>query len=492
VAGGRPISRDHRTETAVALVVYNTLTRQKEEFTPREAGKVLMYVCGPTVYAPSHIGHARHAVVWDTVRRYLEYAGFAVTYVMNVTDIDDKIIDRANREGVDWREITARYIPEYLEDMASLRVQRPTYQPRATEHVTDMIRAIGELVHKEYAYVVEGSVYFSVAKFEKYGRLSRRAIDDETIARVEPDERKRSPVDFALWKAAKPGEPAWDSPWGPGRPGWHIECSVMSVKYLGAPFDIHGGGEDLIFPHHENEIAQAEALTGGTFVRYWLHNGFITVQKEKMSKSLGNVESLRDVLRRYMPATVRFFLLGAHYRSPIEYSSDRLAEATGGLDRIYNCLEALDRRMAVPAGEADTAGGTDAIAKKADAARAEFEKAMDDDLNTAGALGAVFDLVSAANASLAAGTGGAGLGEAAAVLRELLTVLGLPVDREKPAAGELEEKLLSLLVSIRNDARKAKQFAVADRVRNELKALGVEIEDVLGGESRVVRRVAKA
>jgi cysteinyl-tRNA synthetase len=475
----------------VGLVVYNTLTRQKEEFEPLTPGKVLMYVCGPTVYAPSHIGHARHAVVWDTVRRYLEYAGFQVTYVVNVTDVDDKIINRANSEGVDWREITARYIPEYLDDMASLRVQRPTYQPRATEHITDMIAAIGELVQKGFAYVVEGSVYFSVARFGAYGKLSGRTLDDETIARVEPDERKRSPVDFALWKAAKEGEPAWDSPWGPGRPGWHIECSVMSAKYLGTPFDIHGGGEDLIFPHHENEIAQAEALTGNTFVRYWLHNGFITVSKEKMSKSIGNVESLRDVLRRYMPSTLRFFFLTAHYRSPIEYATDRLSEAAGGLDRIYNCLEALDRRLAAPAGASEAAAGTDDIVKKADDARVAFEKAMDDDFNTAGALGAVFDLVSAANTSLKAGTGGAGLGETATVLRELLMVLGLPTERERPAAGELEEKLLELLVGVRGEARKAKQFAIADHVRDELKALGVEIEDVPGGKSRVIRRVAK-
>jgi cysteinyl-tRNA synthetase len=476
----------------VGLVVYNTMTRQKEDFTPLNPGEVLMYVCGPTVYDASHIGHARHAVVWDTVRRYLEYAGFHVTMVLNITDVDDKIIERARTEGVDWREITARYIPEYLEDMASLRVQRPTYQPRATEHVADMIKAVGELVHKGFAYAVEGNVYFSTARFGEYGKLSGRKPDDETVARVEPDDRKRSPSDFALWKAAKPGEPAWDSPWGPGRPGWHIECSVMSAKYLGTPFDIHCGGEDLVFPHHENEIAQSEALTGGPFVRYWLHNGFITVRTEKMSKSLGNFATLREVLRRYMPSTLRFFFLGAHYRSPVEYSPERIAEAAGGLDRIFNCLEALDRRLAAPAGDASEAAGSDDIVAKTDASREAFEKAMEDDFNTAGALAAIFALVTAANASLQAGTGGAGLGQAATVLRELMGVLGLPPARERPPAGELDEKLIELLVSVRAEARKAKQYAIGDRIRNELGALGIEIEDVPGGESRVVRRVQKA
>jgi cysteinyl-tRNA synthetase len=469
------------------------MTRRKEAFEPLEPGKVRMYVCGPTVYDSCHLGHARHGVVWDTIRRYLEYSGFEVDYVVNLTDIDDKIIDRATKEGVDWREITSRYIPEYFEDMASLRVQRPTYEPRATEHIPGMIRAVRELVRKGHAYVAEGSVYFSVATFESYGKLSGRKLDDEGVARVASDPNKRAPADFALWKASKPGEPAWDSPWGPGRPGWHIECSVMSAKYLGAPFDIHGGGEDLVFPHHENEIAQAEALTGEQFVRYWLHNGFITVAKEKMSKSLGNFETLRDALRRCMPSTLRFFFLNAHYRSPIEYTPERLVESSRGLDRVYNCLEAVDRRLGGPEGEVDLEGedGKSPVAEDAAKAREAFETAMDDDFNTAGALGAIFDLVSKTNSALEAGTGGPDLGEAATVLRELLCVLGLPHDRERPAAGELEEKLIELLVSTRSEARKAKQFDLADRIRDEMKALGVEIEDVAGGKSRVVRRVAR-
>jgi len=474
----------------VPLVVYNTLTRSKEPFEPIEPGKVRMYVCGPTVYDSCHLGHARHGVVWDTIRRYLEYSGLEVDYVVNLTDIDDKIIARANEEGVEWREITSRYIPEYFEDMASLRVQRPTYEPRATEHIPEMIAAVRELVDKGNAYVVDGSVYFSVATFEQYGKLSRRTPDDEQVARVDSDPNKRAPADFALWKASKPGEPAWESPWGPGRPGWHIECSVMSAKYLGAPFDIHGGGEDLVFPHHENEIAQAEALSGQQFVRYWLHNGFITVANEKMSKSLGNFETLRDALGRCMPSTLRFFFLNAHYRSPIEYTPERLVDASHGLDRIYNCLEAVDRRLGAPEGEADLEAAREAspVALAAEKARDAFEAAMDDDFNTAGALGAVFDLVSRVNSALEAASGGPALGEAATVLRELIYTLGLPHERERPAAGEVEEKLIYLLVATRNDARKAKQFELADRIRDEMKALGLDIEDEPGGGSRIVRR----
>jgi len=474
----------------VPLVVYNTLTRSKEPFEPIESGKVRMYVCGPTVYDSCHLGHARHGVVWDTIRRYLEYSGLEVDYVVNLTDIDDKIIDRANEEGVEWREITSRYIPEYFEDMAALRVQRPTYQPRATEHIPEMIAAVRELVDKGNAYVADGSVYFSVATFEQYGKLSGRAPDDEGVARVDSDPNKRAPADFALWKSSKPGEPAWESPWGPGRPGWHIECSVMSAKYLGVPFDIHGGGEDLVFPHHENEIAQAEALSGKPFVRYWLHNGFITVAKEKMSKSLGNFETLRDALRRCMPSTLRFFFLNARYRSPIEYAPERLIEASRGLDRIYNCLEAVDRRLGAPEGKVEPEVTREAspVAVAAEKTRDAFEAAMDDDFNTAGALGAIFDLVSRMNSELEEGSGGPGMGEAATVLRELLCVLGLPHDRERPAAGELEEKLIDLLLATRSDARKAKQFELADQIRDEMKALGLDIEDEPGGGSRVVRR----
>jgi len=474
----------------VSLVAYNTLTRQKEPFEPIEPGKVRMYVCGPTVYSSCHLGHARHGVVWDTIRRYLEYAGFRVTYVVNITDVDDKIIDRARKEGVDWREITSRYIPEYFEEMAELRVQRPTWQPRATEHIADMIAAVRALIEKGYAYVVEGNVYFSVARFPDYGKLSRRSLDDESVARIEPDPRKRHPADFALWKAAKEGEPFWDSPWGRGRPGWHIECSVMSAKYLGTPFDIHGGGEDLIFPHHENELAQSEALTGGRLARYWLHNGFVTVRKEKMSKSLGNVVELGDLLRRYTGSVLRFFFLSAHYRSPVEFSPESLADAAAGLDRIYNCLEAVDRRLASqPAVESAAEGG--ALARSAEAAREAFVRHMDDDFNTAGALGAIFELVADTNVALQSHACGAGLAEATNVLRELLSVLGLPVERERPRAGELDEALVELLVSVRAEARRLGQYALADRIREGLARLGLEIEDLSGGASRAVRRIRR-
>jgi len=472
----------------VRLKVYNTMTRDKEDFHPLTKGKVRMYVCGPTVYDSCHLGHARHGVVWDTVRRYLEYAGYNVTYVVNITDIDDKIINRANEEGTDWRLITTRYIPDYFRDMDSLGVRRPDIQPRATEHIPDMIEAVKGLVDKGFAYEAGGSVYFEVAKFEGYGKLSKRPVDDEggdTVARVDPDPNKRAPADFALWKASKPGEPAWETPWGSGRPGWHIECSVMSSKYLGAPFDIHGGGADLIFPHHENEIAQAEALTGKKFVKYWLHNGFITVREEKMSKSLGNFVTLKELIGRYTGSALRMFFLGAHYRSPIEYAEERLAEAARAVDRIYNCLGAVDRFIPADVERQET------IAQRSDEAREEFKRYMDDDFNTAGALGSVFGLVDQINSRINEIhiSTDPGLGKAAAILRELMAVLGLPPEREKLPEGKNESALVDLLVSVRGEARTAKQFAIADRVRSELARLGYDIEDAPGGESRVVRRV---
>ena len=481
------------------LAVYNTMTRKKEPFEPLEEGKVRMYVCGPTVYDSCHLGHARHGVVWDTIRRYLEYAGYDVTYVVNITDIDDKIIKRANEEGTDWRFITTRYIPDYFRDMDSLGVRRPDIQPRATEHIPEMIEAVKGLIDKGFAYEAGGSVYFEVAKFEGYGKLSKRPVDEEgsdAVARVDPDPNKRAPADFALWKASKPGEPAWETPWGKGRPGWHIECSVMSSKYLGAPFDIHGGGADLIFPHHENEIAQAEALTGKKFVKYWLHNGFITVREEKMSKSLGNFVTLKELIGRYTGSALRMFFLGAHYRSPIEYAEERLVEAARAADRIYNCLEAVDRYLGIDLREDDIPEQQEVLTR-AKEIREEFAGHMDDDFNTAGALGCAFRLVDELNmrmtfevgrATLAAGPW---LGLAANILREFIGVLGLPPEREKLPEGKNESALVDLLVSVRGEARTAKQFAIADRVRSELARLGYEIEDAPGGESRVVRRVKK-
>jgi len=468
----------------VPLIVYNTLARAKVPFEPIEPGKVRMYVCGPTVYDSCHLGHARHGVVWDAIRRYLEYSGHEVTYVVNITDVDDKIIARANDRGVGWRDVTSRYVPEYFADMAALGVRRPTVQPRATEHVQDMIAAVEKLVAEGFAYVVDGSVYFEVSKSAGYGKLSGRRPDDETVARVEPDERKHHPADFALWKASKPGEPAWPTPWGEGRPGWHIECSVMSAKYLGATFDIHGGGEDLIFPHHENEIAQAEALTGRPFARYWLHNGFITVRKEKMSKSLGNVETLRDILGRYAGSVLRFFFLGAHYRSPIEFSRERLDEAAAGLERIHNCLDSVDLRLR---GKVDAPAPD--IEKATAGAREAFVRHMDDDFNTAGAIGAIFDLVAAVNAVLASRQADDAelrkLDVATEALRELLGVLGLPAVREA-AAGGREKDLAELAVWARAEARKAKQYALADEVRARLASLGITVEDMPDGNARIV------
>lgn len=467
----------------MSISLFNTLTRQKEEFIPREAGKVRMYVCGPTVYDSCHLGHARHGVVWDTIRRYFEHAGFDVTYIVNITDIDDKIIDRANESGTSWREVTSKYIPEYISDMNSLGVRRPSIQPRATEHITEMIEAVKTLIEKGFAYEVEGSVYFEVSKFKTYGQLSGRdKLDkEENVSRVEGDTKKRAPEDFALWKASKPNEPSWETPWGDGRPGWHIECSVMSSKYLGAPFDIHGGGADLVFPHHENEVAQAEALTGEKFVNYWMHNGFITVRDEKMSKSLSNFVTLRDLIGRFTGGALRLFFLNAHYRSPIEYSPERVAESAKALDRIYNCLEAIDRR------EADSGAPDTELAEKVNEAYKNFITHMDDDFNTAGALGVIFELISSVNTALK--TGGATLGVAASTIRKMMNVLGLPIERETTTGGKLEDDLIDILLQLRKTSRAAKQFETADAIRDSLGKLGLEIEDLSGGEARAVRRV---
>jgi cysteinyl-tRNA synthetase len=328
----------------VSLKIYNTLTKKKEEFAPLRAGQVSMYVCGVTVYDRGHIGHARAAVVFDIIYRFLRSLGFSVTYVRNYTDVDDKIIHRAAREGVSTREIAERYIREYEQDMEDLGVERPTHEPKATENILQIIDLVKKLVDKGFAYAADGDVYFAVEKFPGYGRLSGRDLEEMRAgARVEVDERKRNPLDFALWKASKPGEPEWDSPWGKGRPGWHIECSAMSQRYLGETFDIHGGGKDLIFPHHENEIAQSEAASGKPFVRFWVHNGFVNIDQEKMSKSLGNILAIRDLLKEHHPEALRLFLLSNHYRSPVDFSLQNMAEARISLDRFYSTLQEIDK-----------------------------------------------------------------------------------------------------------------------------------------------------
>ncbi|MFQ6112167.1 MAG: cysteine--tRNA ligase, partial [Nitrospinota bacterium] len=377
----------------MALKIYNTLSGKKEPFTPREPGRVGMYVCGVTVYDHCHLGHARGAVIFDIIRRYLQYRGFKVTYVRNFTDVDDKIIKKSLEQGVPSGEIASHFIEEYYRDMGELRVRPADIEPRATEHVEGMVKLIQGLAERGYAYEAGGDVYFDVSRFEDYGALSHRR-PEELLAgyRVEPSEWKRNPLDFALWKSSKPGEPSWPSPWGEGRPGWHIECSTMSMAYLGPSFDIHGGGEDLIFPHHENEIAQSVAYTGKPFVAYWIHNGFVNVDQKKMSKSLGNFFTVREVLGRYHPELIRYFLLLTHYRSPIEFSDALVDEARKGLDRLYNTLARLSEALGA-AGIGESGGASQEGELSGEAKRAEelFREAMDDDFNTASAFGHIFD-----------------------------------------------------------------------------------------------------
>jgi cysteinyl-tRNA synthetase len=461
--------------------IYNTLTRRKDEFVPLTAGEVRMYVCGITVYDLCHIGHARSAIVFDVIRRYLVHRGWRVTFVKNYTDVDDKIIRRAQREGVPAAEISERYIEECRRDMASIGVLPPDVEPKATEHVPQMIALIERLLTQGVAYVVDGDVYFEVARFPSYGKLSGKNLDELLAgARVEVDERKRDPRDFALWKSAKPGEPSWPSPWGPGRPGWHIECSAMAAQYLGETFDIHGGGEDLIFPHHECEIAQSEAATHRTFVRYWIHNGFVNMGAEKMSKSLGNTLAIREVVKRHDPEAIRLWLLGTHYRNPVEFTEDRVREAARALDRLER-LRADARRLG--------GGGGDVTAPALVAYRERFEAAMDDDFNTPQALAALFDLGSAlyelrdrTQADTAArATFLAGVKE----LTRLGRVLGL-FGRAVPEAGPPGE--VEGLLADREAARKRRDFASADALRDEILRRGWAIEDTPAGPRLAPKR----
>jgi len=460
--------------------VFNTLTRGKEDLAPLHAGLVRMYVCGVTVYDLSHIGHGRSAIVFDVMRRYLKHRGHAVKFIKNFTDIDDKIIRKANQEGVSAQEISERYIEEYRTDMASLGVAPADIEPKATEHVPQMIALIERLIAKGVAYPVEGDVYFEVRRFPGYGKLSGKNLEElQAGARVEVDERKRDPMDFALWKATKPGEPSWKSPWGQGRPGWHIECSAMAMQYLGEVLDVHGGGEDLIFPHHENEIAQSEAATGKPFARYWLHNGFVNLAAEKMSKSLGNTLTIKDLVRRHDPEALRLYLLGTHYRHPLEFGDERIVEAGRALARLQSLKDEADRiaSRGTPAPGPDH-GLFDEVA----AHRARFEAAMDDDFNTPQALGVLFDLarvLHAARDQVAQGTAGAGaflLGVGELVM--LARVLGLLEGARKEAAVDPQLKArIESLVYLRQEARRQRDFGEADRLRDELSRLGVVLED---------------
>lgn len=484
----------------MGLKLYNTLTRTKEEFQPLEKGKVGMYVCGITAYDVSHVGHARSAVVFDIIYRYLTYRGYDVTFVKNYTDVDDKIIAKAEKEGCNISEIAERFIGAYDDDMRRLGIARPTAAPRATEHIERMIRLVDTLIEKGFAYAAGGDVYFSVNAFPGYGKLSGRNLDDMMAgARVEIGEKKKNPLDFALWKASKPGEPWWESPWGPGRPGWHIECSAMSQRYLGETFDIHGGGEDLIFPHHENEIAQSEGATGKPFARFWIHNGFIRVNSEKMSKSLGNISTIREILDRYDSEVLRLFLLQSHYRSFIDFSDEGLTDARAAMDRCYATLgrikEALVKHSHKGSAftEKNLRGADEEMWSKANALPERFVEAMDDDFNTARAMGHIFDLVRVVNTYLdsAGATPGAEtlfvLDAAKKAIRETGGVLGLFLEDpdtyfEEDKKREARKRGLDIdeierLIAERREARAAKRWKRADEIRDYLAGKGVVLKD---------------
>lgn len=477
------------------MQIYNTLARRKEELAPREPGKIYMYVCGPTTYNYIHLGNARPLVVFDTVRRYFAYKGYKVRYVQNFTDIDDKIINRAREEGEDPILLAGKYVDEYFIDADALNVMRADVHPKVSGHLPEIVEMIETLLERDHAYVVDGDVYYDISSFSGYGKLSGRSLEDmQAGARVEVDARKRHPMDFALWKAAREGEPAWDSPWGPGRPGWHIECSAMSRKYLGDNFDIHGGGFDLIFPHHENEIAQSEAATGKPFARHWMHNGFITVDQEKMSKSLGNFFLVREILDKFPPETVRFFLLSTHYRSPLDFDDQKMAAAGRGLERIKNCVRLIEEAAGGAAREAMNEED-DRLAGVLDRRRREFERAMDDDLNTALAIGIVFDAVGDINSYLHQSSQGEGpcsgiMDRSRLLLEDFNSVLGLfktgasgkiVLERQDGSEGKLVGDLMDLIIKIRREARAKKDWATADGIRSGLKELGIILEDTATG-----------
>jgi cysteinyl-tRNA synthetase len=462
------------------LQIYNTLSGKKEPFIPLKEGEVRIYVCGVTVYDSSHIGHARSLLTFDVVYRYLLFLGYRVLFVRNFTDIDDKIIQRAEQQKVTAENLASRYIAEFQEDARALGLLPPSLEPKATEHMPEIIALIRRLEERGAAYRVDGDVYFSVERFEGYGKLSRKKIDElEAGARVEVDTRKKSPMDFALWKASKPGEPSWASPWGPGRPGWHIECSAMSTKYLGQPFDLHGGGRDLIFPHHENEIAQSEAAYDLPLARAWMHNGFLNIDQEKMSKSLGNILPIREVLGRHEAAALRHYMLSSHYRSPMDFSEQGLDEAEKGIERIY---ETIDRFEQSSAGE---------VGVEADPAFLEdFRREMDDDFNTPRALALIFDEVRALNRSMDEGQS-AGLAARVAALKKSSEALGLlqeppqtflarKKDRWLRESGILPAEIEELIRQ-RDQARREKQWQEADRIRAALQEKGITIEDSSGG-----------
>ena len=462
------------------MKVFNTLTKKKEEFVPLEEGKVRMYVCGPTVYNYIHIGNARPMIVFDTVRRYFEYKGYDVNYVSNFTDVDDKIIKKAIEEQVSAQEISQRYIAECKKDMAGMNVKPATKHPLATEEICGMVEMISELIDKGYAYEKNGTVYFSTRKFKDYGKLSHKNLDDlrsgERSLLVSGEDEKEDPLDFVLWKPKKEGEPFWKSPWSDGRPGWHIECSVMSRKYLGEQIDIHAGGEDLIFPHHENEIAQSEAANGKEFARYWMHNAFLNIDNRKMSKSLGNFRTVREISEQYDLQVLRFFMLNAHYRSPLNFSADLMESSKNALERITEAAARLRDRKAAAAVQEATEDEKKLMQEEA-AFVTKFEEAMDDDFNTADALAAIFELVKFANTNVQEGSSAEFAAHTLEVMTKLCDVLGLILDKKE----EILDEEIENLIAERQAARKAKDFARADEIRGLLLEKGIELKDTREG-----------
>ncbi len=468
----------------MTLRIYNTLSGKKEIFKPIEPGRVGMYVCGPTVYDSCHIGHARSIVTFDAIVRYLKAKGFDVTYVRNFTDIDDKIINRANQLGIDPLTLAEKYIKEFYDDMKALNVERATIEPRATQHIDRIIQVIEMLIEKGFAYRIDNDVYYAVELFKDYGKLSGRRLEDmEAGARVEIDKRKHNPFDFALWKSSKPGEPAWDSPWGKGRPGWHIECSAMSTEYLGETFDIHGGGKDLIFPHHENEIAQSEAAFGKTFVRYWIHNGFVNINQEKMSKSLGNFIVLKEIIKHYHPEALRLFLLSKHYRSPVDFTDNAMKEAVAGLDKVYALLERIEKQFGPVSGKDKPRDPT--------VFWGQFCLAMDDDFNTALGIATLFEVVRSMNRLLDENKNSFSqedkLHSGRADILKMGAILGIlnesPEDyfAKKRTTGlekkSIDSEMIDKMINERTEARKTKNWARADQIRKQLSEMNIIIED---------------
>lgn len=461
------------------LYLYNTLNRKKQEFIPIEKGKVKMYSCGPTVYNYFHIGNARPFIIFDTLRRYLEYKGYEVKFVQNFTDIDDKMINKANELGITVKELADQYIDEYYTDAKGLGIKKASVHPRATENIESIIEIISTLIENGYAYNVDGDVYYSTKKFKEYGKLSHQPLEDlESGARIDVNEDKQDPMDFALWKKQKPGEPAWESPWGMGRPGWHIECSAMANTYLGKTIDIHSGGQDLIFPHHENEIAQSEAANCCQFANYWMHNGYINVDNRKMSKSLGNFFTVRDVAKEFEYEVIRFFMLSAHYRSPINFSKDLMESAKSGLERIYNCIETMTF-FNESSQDRELTDAEKAFAKTIDEYKEKFISAMDDDLNTADAISVIFEIVADVNKNITAESENAKalITKAVDTIKELGGVLGILSKQDEETPAEILE-----LLEKRAEARKSKDWATSDAIRDKLSELGYQVKDTPQGQ----------